>query len=274
MSTVADFHLHGFDISHYQPQAPDFTADGRVFGIVKATEGVGVLDPHFAANRSHAHAQRLAAIGMYHFARPASHSAEAEAAHFLAVVGDHAPGEFAVLDYEVDPWSEGWAAAWIHAVKAAGWPVVFYTYRAMLAAHPHGVIKSTGAALWCAAYSSTPPATGDWPWTFWQHTDGQASVHGNDGPWDCSVFHSNDLNELRAFVGAGQENEMTNDEHDALMRVDARTKNLEAVAHRDIDTLAPMITEVLNAVKADPHTGTGEGDVTPADFIAALKAAL
>lgn len=199
--TLADYHLHGWDVSHYQPTGLNFSDGGRVFVILKATEGVGVVDPHFAINRNRAHQQGMTAIGAYHFARPGQHSAADEATHFLAVVGERQAGEFAVLDYEVDPWSEGWAATWLHAVKAAGWPVVFYTYRAMLSSHPHGVIKATGAALWVASYGAKNPDTGDWPWAFWQHTDGQDKVSGDDSPWDCSVFHSNDINDLAAFVG-------------------------------------------------------------------------
>lgn len=197
---VSDFHLHGWDLSHYQPAGLNFASGGRVFVILKATEAVGVVDPNFAINRNRAHQQGMTAVGAYHFARPGEHSAADEASHFLATVGPCQPGEFAVLDYEVAPWSEGWAATWLNTVKAAGWPVVFYTYQSMLDKNPHGVIKATGAALWDAEYRSAPPVEPGWPWTFWQHTDGQASVSGNDGPYDCSVFYSNDLAELQRFV--------------------------------------------------------------------------
>ncbi len=208
MASVSDYILHGFDISHYQSDIFDFTQNGRVFAIMKASDGATYVDPEFASHRSQAHAQNMAAVGFYHFARPGSNSASVEATHFLNTLGQRKSNEFAVLDYEINPWDEVWAVEFLTIVKAAGWPVVFYTYRAMLMSKPHNNIRATGAALWVAAYSSSVPST-DWPWTFWQHTNGQDSVSGDDGPCDCSVFHTNNLNDLVAFVGGEtQEEEM------------------------------------------------------------------
>lgn len=48
-------------------------------------------------------------------------------------------------------------------------------------------------------------------------------------------------------------------------------KNLQAVAERDIDTLRPLIIEVLEAVKADDSSATGgAGAVDPDAFVDAL----
>lgn len=180
---------HGFDISSYQPAGPNFRAGGRSFAIFKATEGTGYFDPHFNANRQAAHAQGCVGVGLYHFARPGSHSPDAEANYFLAHVGAPGPGEFAVLDYEVPPWSEGWIVRYIQILNQHGWKVAFYTYAGMLG-NPTGNVRAATPYLWVAAYSSNPPGADRWVdvgWTLWQHTDGQGSVPGNDGPWDCSV---------------------------------------------------------------------------------------
>lgn len=191
--------VHGYDISSYQPAGPDFRAGGRQFAIFKATEGTGYFDRNFNANRARAHAQGLAFIGEYHFARPGSHSPEAEAKWFLDHVGPRQPGECAVLDYETSPWSVPWIVRWIQLVNAAGWPVEFYSYLGMLSANPTNGVPQTGCGLWVAAYGCREPGNDRWATKdLWQHTDGASSVCGNDGPWDCSI---GDLDLLVARAG-------------------------------------------------------------------------
>lgn len=193
--------IHGFDVSHYQPAAPDFSQSNRQFAIIKATESTSYKDPHFAANRNKAHDQGMLAVGFYHFARPKSSTPSKQAQHFLNHIGSYRPGEFAVLDFEVD-WNEQWAVDYLHFIQVEyPGPVVFYTYSAMLNSHPHSNIQATGCDLWIAKYSSLPPSIPGWKWTLWQHTDGQPSVSGNDGPWDCSKFYSDDPDDLRKWVG-------------------------------------------------------------------------
>ncbi len=189
---VTDFHVHGFDVSSYQPAGPDFRAGGREFAIFKATEGIGYFDKHFGANRARAHKQNLAAIGMYHFARPSKNPASDEAEWFLTHVTPPQLGEFAVLDYEVGAWSQAWINEWGRIVKDAGWKTVLYTYLGMLGTYDRSLFD-----LWIAAYGAHAPNVG---WTFWQHTDGNPSVNGNDGPWDCSVFASS-VSDLRTWAG-------------------------------------------------------------------------
>jgi hypothetical protein len=107
---------HGFDVSSYQPAGPNFRQGGRSFAIFKATEATSYFDPHFNANRAAAHAQGCTAIGIYHFARPGSSSADAQWAWMSAHVGAPRPGEFIVLDYEVGPWNQAWIVA------SSNWP--------------------------------------------------------------------------------------------------------------------------------------------------------
>lgn len=196
MAVVTDFPVHGFDVSSYQPAAPDFRAGGRHFAIEKATEGTSYFDPHFTANRAAAHAQGMAAIGLYHFARSSRNSPEAEAAYFAAHVGPPQPGEFVILDYE-EPgvgWKPDWIARFGFALQKYGWARrVLYTYAGMLG----GFDRNAFPDLWVAAYARTAPGS---VWTLWQHTDGQGSVSGNDGPWDCSVFRGS-LDNLRTWIG-------------------------------------------------------------------------
>jgi Glycosyl hydrolases family 25 len=193
---------HGFDISSYQPAAPNFRQGGRTFAIFKATEGTGYFDPHFNANRAAAHAQGCAAIGLYHFARPGSHSAAAEAAYFLAHAGAPRPNEFAVLDYEVPPWNQAWIVRFIRLAQAAGWNIAFYTYAGMAAANATDQVRAATPYYYPAGYGSNPPSADRWAdigWTLWQHTDGAGA--SADGPWDCSVADPNLLAQLAHAVG-------------------------------------------------------------------------
>lgn len=205
MAAASPFAVHGFDVSSYQPAGPDFTAGGRQFAVFKASEATTYRDPHFAANRAAAHAQHMAAIGVYMFARPSKSSADAAFATYMSMVGKPQPGEFAVCDYEVAPWDQGWASRWADLARAAGFHrVVFYSYAGMLAANRTDQIAQHFDDLWIAAYSAHAPAGDRWKvgpygWTFWQHTDGQASVPGNDGPWDCSAFYG-PIDQLRSWA--------------------------------------------------------------------------
>lgn len=182
---------HGFDVSSYQPAAPDFRQGDRSFAIFKAAEGLSYRDPHFAANRAAAHAQGCTAVGMYYFARPGSTDPVAAANYLLATVGPRRTGEFLILDFEVPPWSQAWIVAFIRTLQAAGWNVAFYTYAGMAAANPTDQVRAITPYYWPAGYGSNPPSADRWAdigWTLWQHTDG--SVGSVDGPWDCSVANA------------------------------------------------------------------------------------
>jgi GH25 family lysozyme M1 (1,4-beta-N-acetylmuramidase) len=205
--TVDQFHVHGKDVSSYQPIG-HFNEGNRRFAIMKATEGITYADPHFVANREEAHADpAIEAVGIYHFARNQRNPVGAEYAHFRAVVGPPRPGEFMVLDAEVG-WDQPWFCAFADAAAQDGWRVrVFYTYAGMWAPNPHNKIAEHFTDGWVAGYSRTLPPMPGWPNgpTLWQHSDGQPSVPGNDGSTDCSVFLPNDVDALRAWVGAPHE---------------------------------------------------------------------
>lgn len=95
--------LHGYDISGYQ-SASWTTRTDMLF--VKATENTGYTSPHFASQFTAA--KKLAKVhGVYHFARPGRSSANAQADHFLAVVGPHLDAStLLVLDLEVSQVSQ------------------------------------------------------------------------------------------------------------------------------------------------------------------------
>lgn len=191
MSNVTD----GFDVSSYQPSAPDFTVNGRTVAAFKATEGTSYFDPHFNANRSKAHGQALQAIIIYHFARPASHSGGDEARYLLSKIGPRQALEIIALDYETSPWSVQFILDFFHVIATESqYPTEFYSYLGMLSANSTLGIPDTGCGLWPAAYGTREPGSDRWDHKDgWQHTDGSSSVPGNDGPWDCSHWDSQAL---------------------------------------------------------------------------------
>lgn len=92
--------IYGPDLSHWEPGADwALVASDNAFGITKATEGIGNIDPLFAAYKKDMTAH-LEVCGFYHFFHP-SQDAIAQAKHFLAVVGPVREHDFLALDWEV-----------------------------------------------------------------------------------------------------------------------------------------------------------------------------
>jgi len=115
------------DVSHHNGAIdwPAVGAAGIVLAFLKATQGVGFVDPAFARNRSAAIAAGILCVP-YHFIDTSD--PDRQAAHFLAV-SDPAPGAPAMVDWE--------SAAALSAVLAFGRrvaeragrdPVAYYGY--------------------------------------------------------------------------------------------------------------------------------------------------
>jgi lysozyme len=174
--------LTGVDVSTYQHdngRAIDWTAvkrSGRTFSFIKATGGANRTDPWFT--REWAAAGRAGLVrGAYHYADP-SQSADAQAAHVVAVVGSTREQRDLgiILDLEsTGGLSQGRLVAWAHAFldgverRTGRVPIVYsYPYFWQTAM---GGDRSFGAyPLWLARYSSTAPGPlpGWSRWTFWQ----------------------------------------------------------------------------------------------------------
>jgi GH25 family lysozyme M1 (1,4-beta-N-acetylmuramidase) len=196
---------HGWDVSAYQPDGVDFTGGGRKVAAFKATESLSYFNSrNFTANRNSAHARedQLVAIVIYHFARPANKGGGDQARYMLSKIGPRQRKEVIALDFEVSPWLTQWAIDFLTVIHTEGhYPTEFYSYLGMISSNDTRGIPDTGCGLWPAAYGTREP--GNDRWTAgkdgWQHTDGQPSVPGNDGPWDCSQW---DLVKLAARVGS------------------------------------------------------------------------
>lgn len=196
--------LQIIDLSSNNAQPWDFAAvkaSGVTGVIIKATEGVGYVDPFLADAWKAAKAAGLW-VGGYHFAHPGTNSAEAEAAHFVATIGPLLePGDGAALDIEVEgsaptnAFSLALAAA---VAKALGFPPMVYSYPDFI---QHWLTdKGLGAyPLWLASLTNIcPPSMGPWPYvTLWQNT-WTANVPGIPGQVDRSVI-ARDLAGLKAL---------------------------------------------------------------------------
>jgi lysozyme len=165
------------DISHFNGDVDlQQAAAAGILGVIqKATQGLGFVDPTFAANRQKAQSAGLL-FGAYHFGTGGDGVQQAE--HLLRTVGD-VSNTLLVLDLEANPvgptMSLDDARAFVTRVNAA-------TGR-FPGLYSGSFIKETlGAAsdpvlsqcwFWLAQYDPTPVVPANWPtWTMWQYTDG------------------------------------------------------------------------------------------------------
>ena len=179
--------IKGIDISNHQDRI-DWSrvkADGIGFAYIKATEGVGFVDPKLNAFASGAEEAGIP-HGFYHFARPDTHSgtstqtvigdAEAEADAFLSVAfptrGDLLPA----LDLETGGLGArllvSWVKAWLNRVtERTGVAPILYTYPAFWS--QMGNTTQFGSfRLWIANYGvASPHLPPGWKsYTIWQYT--------------------------------------------------------------------------------------------------------
>lgn len=160
------------------------------FAFVKATEGVGYVNPSFASDWAAIKAAGMKR-GAYHFARPdIGNTPEDEAAWFLAHIPDLQPGDILILDLEVGtgPLAD-WAWRFLVAVhNVTQCTPLLYSYGPFLAEHGlEGDSRLSGCPLWLAAYQQdepVPPA-GWGTIAIWQFTDA-AQVPGVSGNVDQS----------------------------------------------------------------------------------------
>jgi lysozyme len=165
-----------FDISHWQntPKLGAAKEAGFDAVIVKATQGVNIVDQTFAANWQEASAQGLLR-GAYHFGEGASGIVQAD--FFLTTVNPDATSLVA-LDFERNPNGESMSlqeaidfVTHIHD-KLGRWPVLYggSNLKAALNNQPNAVLSQ--CPLWLAQYGPTAVLPVGWTsWTLWQFSD-------------------------------------------------------------------------------------------------------
>lgn len=200
-SYPAEYTVRGIDVSHYQENIDwqrlrnaNMGSDPVSFVIIKATEGVSLMDDYF--NENFYQSRRNGLIrGAYHFLTP-DVSAKKQAKFFLRQVhleeGDLPP----VLDIEDE---RKWLASgknkkqiqrmaldWLEVVeKHYGLkPIIYSSYR-----FRRDILddkRFNEYPFWMAQYYVSAPAN-DIEWAFWQHTD-CGKLSGISGSVDCNVF--------------------------------------------------------------------------------------
>ena len=108
--------LKGIDISHWQSTFNNF--DDVDFAIIKATEGVGYVDP--ACDTLYQRAKKAGKLlGVYHYARPdTGNSAISEADFFVENIKGYLNEAILVLDWEEgDLGNTTWAKSFLDRVK-------------------------------------------------------------------------------------------------------------------------------------------------------------
>lgn len=201
--------LEGVDVSRWQG-AIDFAAlrnAGKRFVIAKATEGIGLVDPTYQANKFGASAAGLA-VTAYHFARPDLNPAnpQGEADWFVDVMG-LIPGMLApALDLEVAGTLgaiglQAWVNAWLDRVYARTGvrPMIYAspTFWKKYLADTTAFADQGYSILWVAHWFVPGPtvSANNWSnkgWTFWQYTNCGA-VPGINGCVDLDRYNGPDL---------------------------------------------------------------------------------
>ena len=194
--------IRGIDVSSHQSRVDwaRVKADGIGFVYIKATEGIGFVDPKFGAHWTGAQGVRLPR-GAYHFARPDTGSggtaasvkkdAQAEADAFLGTATPKSGDLLPVLDLETAGLSPSlmvqWAAAWLDRVRAhTGVKAILYTYPSFWS--KLGNTRKFGSyPLWIASYGvASPQVPAGWSkYTIWQYTS-SGSVPGIPGRVDMN----------------------------------------------------------------------------------------
>lgn len=193
--------MHGIDISRYQ-KGMDISKVKCDFVIIKATEGVNYVDPCFQTFSTKG-ANLKKCLGFYHFARPETNSAAAEAMHFYKTVKKYITKAILVLDWESSGKANtAWAKAWLEEVyRLTGVrPMVYMSASVANAYDWSEVAKDHG--LWVAKYrdyeidrnydmskAGTAPSAKNWKTiALWQWTS-SGRLDGYNGNLDCDIFY-------------------------------------------------------------------------------------
>lgn len=201
------------DVSSWQTGI-NVTTTGAEIAVVKATEGVGYVNPD--CNRVVQDA--LAAgqgVGVYHFAHTENNAA-AEARYFINHTrGYIGKGIVPILDWEpTQPWRVDWALEWLQIVgKAYDTKPIIYMNQSTENSYDWSNVVRGDYGLWVAAYTlgytpiygfnppSVQPTLYHWPFAVaWQYTS-TGYVNGWNGALDLSVVYG-DLDTWHAYAGS------------------------------------------------------------------------
>jgi lysozyme len=164
------------DISHWKnsPKLAQAKAAGFDAVIIKATQGVNIVDNTFAANWAAARANGLLR-GANHFGEGANGIVQAD---FLLNTVNPDAGTLIALDFERNPNGEGMSISeaiefvtHIHD-KLGRWPVLYGGSELKQALNNQASAMLSQCPLWLAQYGPTAVLPPGWTrWTLWQFSD-------------------------------------------------------------------------------------------------------
>ena len=194
--------LHGIDIASYQAGLNAGAIAGD-FVIVKATEGVGYVNPYCDGHYQQAK-NAGKKVGVYHFARNTANSAEAEASFFLKNIQGYIKNAILVLDWEDSNTSDvAWAKRWLDYVqRETGVRPLIYMSESVVNSWDWSSVAKADYGLWVAKYrdmvadfnydmsqAGTPPSVKWWNgYAMWQWTS-SGRLNGWGGNLDCNEFY-------------------------------------------------------------------------------------
>ena len=187
--------LKGCDLSHWQSNFDAFNSVD--FAIIKATEGVGYVDP--ACDTLYQRCKKAGKLlGVYHFARPdLNNSAIAEADWFIKNIQGYIKEAILVLDWESGYLGNvEWAKAFLDRVQEkTGIKALLYASRSPINSFNWSSVANADYGLWVADYGANTGSEGTKPvvkwWQFyilWQYTS-KGRVSGYSGNVDLNNFY-------------------------------------------------------------------------------------
>jgi lysozyme len=214
-------YLKGIDVSHHQGAINWSKVDDDIkFALIKATEGTSFVDPNYHTNYSGAKSSGKR-IGAYHFARFSDKKeAQAEALHFLSVVGDYEL-DFHILDLEVgsDDLTDATKAFFqvLRDHKRGG--LFLYTNPSFSKNHLKKDVVANDVKLWIAHYGVDKPTVLYWPdWAMWQYTS-SGKVSGISGSVDMDYAKPELFADTKsATKSASKSKAKTTSKNDGLLR--------------------------------------------------------
>lgn len=197
--------LHGIDISNWQWRL-DLSNIRFDFVIVKVTEGTGFVDPY--CNKFYQQAKSMGKLlGFYHFARPESNSAKAEAEFFYKHTSNYFKEAIPILDWESPNRHDvKWALEWLKEVeRLSGVKPMIYMSESVVNYYDWTEVVNNGNHLWVAKYydyssdrnydmshAGPVPQVRYWrKYWIWQWTS-SGRLDGYEGNLDCDVFYGNE----------------------------------------------------------------------------------
>jgi len=145
--------LKGIDISNHQGRANFAVPDGIDFCMIKATEGIGFVDPYCDGYVTQCKKKKIL-WGFYHF--NGTNNPEDEAQFFYDNCKGYIKKGMPVLDYEIPNTDDvNWCERFLNKFHdlSGVWPIIY-----MSQIYPIGIRKFEGSwipkkcGLWCANY--------------------------------------------------------------------------------------------------------------------------